>query len=68
MYSAKDCQRKTLAYPACYVSLFVPRDIVKIWMVKFGKPPVIHQIHQGHPPPKIVLYGIRNHLLILSVI
>ena len=28
------------------------RDIVKIWMVTFGEPPMIHQIHQGLPPPK----------------
>ena len=26
-------------------------DIVLIWIVKFGEPPVIHQIHQGFPVP-----------------
>ena len=26
---------------------------VKIWMAKFGKPPVIHLIRQGFPPPNL---------------
>ena len=26
-------------------------------MVKFGKPPVMHQIHQGVPLPKFTLYA-----------
>ena len=33
--------------------MYMSQDIVKVWMVKFGKPPVIHQIRQGFPPPKI---------------
>ena len=27
--------------PVCLLSLFISQDIVKIWMVKFGEPPVI---------------------------
>ena len=44
-------------FPVCCLSLFVSQDIVEIWMVKFGEPPVIHQIRQGFPLPKITLYG-----------
>ena len=36
--------------PVCLLSLFISQNIVKIWMVKFGEPPVICQ---GFPPPKI---------------
>ena len=31
-----------------YLSLFMSQDIVKIWMVKYGEPPVICQIHQKY--------------------
>ena len=33
-----------------------------VWMAKFGEPPVIHQIHQGYPPPKV--YAIQYISLI----
>ena len=36
-----------------FASLYMSQEIVKVWMVKFGKPPVIHRIGQGFPPPKI---------------
>ena len=36
--------------PICLLSLFMAQNIAKIWMVKFGKPPVICQ---GFPLPKI---------------
>ena len=35
------------------LSSFMSQDIVKIWTVKFGKAPVICQIRQGFPLPKI---------------
>ena len=35
--------------PACLLSLFVSRDIVRMWMVKFGKLLVLRQICQGFP-------------------
>ena len=34
------------------------QDIVKIWMVKFGQPPVIHQTCQGFPLPKKLCYVV----------
>ena len=36
------------------------RDIVKIWTVKFGKPPVIRQIFQGFPLPNICAIQYLN--------
>ena len=37
------------------------QDIVKIWMVNFGEPPVICQIHQGFPLSKThMLYGNQS--------
>ena len=35
-------------------------DIDLIWMVKFGEPPVIYQIHQGFPVPHFTLYSIAQ--------
>ena len=33
--------------------MYMSQDIIKVWMVKFGESPVICQIRQGFPPPKI---------------
>ena len=38
-------QVKLCRIPACLLPLFMTQDIVKIWMLRFGEPPVIHQIH-----------------------
>ena len=44
------------------------RDIAKLWTVKFAKPPVIHQIHQGFPLPKIhaiwYIISLTNYIAI----
>ena len=50
LYSMNVWWSKT--FPVCCLSLFVSQDIVEIWIVKFGEPPVIHQIRQGFPLPK----------------
>ena len=39
---------KTFSAFLCVCILY---DTVLIWMIKFGEPPVIHQIHQGFPVP-----------------
>ena len=55
--------RVKLANSCFLLSLFISWDIVKIWMVKFGEPPVICQIHQGFPPPKFhTSYTVFNFL------
>ena len=50
---------KTL--PVCLLSLYMSRNNVRIWMVKFVKPPVIHQICQSFPPPKISVYYMHTN-------
>ena len=45
--------QKHLAGKFLFALMITSRDIVKIWTVKFSKPPVIHQVRQGFPPPKI---------------
>ena len=37
--------------PACLLPLYMSWDIVRIWMIKFSKPPMICQIRQGFPLP-----------------
>ena len=52
--------------PACLLSLFMSRDIVLIWMVKFGKPPVICQIYQDFPLPKISVWDSSILAILLT--
>ena len=52
---------KPLVSSYLFVLFTMSRDIVKIWTVKFGKPPVIFQIRQGFPPPKIHAIPIIMH-------
>ena len=61
---------KVWQIPVCLLSLFMPRDIVKIWMVKFGKPPVIHHIYQGLPLSKIcaIQYYVMQGVVSCDVI
>ena len=58
---------KTLANSCLFTSsyMYMSRDIVKIWMVKFGKPPVINQIHQGLPPPKSCTIWYKKPLTVI---
>ena len=46
---------KTLANSCLFAFFIMSQDIVKIWMVKYGKLPVIHLIHQGF---QFALYSI----------
>ena len=46
---------KVYSSPIFHLVQYVSQDIVRIWMVKFGKPPVIRH---GFPLPKIALYSI----------
>ena len=46
-------QVKLWQIPTCLLSIYMLRDIVKIWVVKLGESPVIHQLHQDFPLPKI---------------
>ena len=46
------------------------QDIVKIWMVNFGEPLVIRQIHHGFPLPKIcaIYYDhIATHAMLFKL-
>ena len=44
--------------PACLFSLYMSQDTIEIWMVKFGEPPVIHQIHGGISSTKNSCYMV----------
>ena len=63
-YSTNFCWNKTLANSCLFAFLYMLQDIVRIWVVKFGKPPVICRIHQGFPSPKIcaISYVLITHI------
>ena len=44
---------RTLVDSCLFAFFTYVRDIVRIWIIKCGKPPVIFQIYQGFPLPKI---------------
>ena len=56
-YSANFWQRK-ISVNSCLFAFFKLQAFVKIWMIKFSEPPVIHQIVKASLHQKVVLYGI----------
>ena len=56
-------QVKLLKIFACLLSLYRSRYTVRIWIVKYGEPPVIYQIRQDFPLLIFTLHGILVHLL-----
>ena len=65
-FSSEASASKTLAN-FCLFALFMSRDIVKIWMVRFGKPPVIHQIRKVFHHQKFSLYSAYTYMHTFSV-
>ena len=58
---------KALVNSICLLSLiYLCMSQDNVWMAKFGEPPVIHQIHQGYPPPKV--YAIQYISLIYIIV
>ena len=53
-------EQKLWRIPACLLSLYMTRDIVKIWMVKFSEPSVIPKFTKVYLCQTFAQYGMSK--------